>query len=276
MSKTTRMRNPFDHYLRYLTFLLFRVSFFVEEMRSRNHGWELCRSDEQLATQVTEHEQAAGHCEIFNWFRCWEPAAAFPIDRRECDRRTEFPGHPVGSLAVCRRRFKGNRHAVIGGSRSFRVLGAGFVLKRGCVAICPTLQLEHRSCGQFEHSLQKRPRRKRYSRMLNARPHVAKKNSLLPTYRKFDFLNHVRASASYDQYVKNKLINEFFAQMCSDLYTYQLKAKFQNVIQIQECQSKLAINQLLCSERRSTFTMLHCTIDIFAMYKYFQYLLLYE
>lgn len=30
------------------------------------------------------------------------PAAAFPIDRRECDRRTEFPGHPEESLAVSR------------------------------------------------------------------------------------------------------------------------------------------------------------------------------
>lgn len=49
------------------------------------------------------------------------PAAAFPIDRRECNRRTEFPGHPVESLAVNRRRSNGNRHAVIGGSRSFRV-----------------------------------------------------------------------------------------------------------------------------------------------------------
>lgn len=88
------------------------------------------------------------NCEIFNWFRCWEPAVAFPIDRRECDCRTEFPGHPVGSLAVSRRRSKGNRHAVIGGSRSFRILGAGFVLKRGCVAICSMLQLGHWSCGQ--------------------------------------------------------------------------------------------------------------------------------
>lgn len=136
-------------------------------MRSHNRRWELCRSDDQFATPVTEREPT-GHCEIFNWFRCWEPVAAFPIDRRECDRRTEFPGHPLGSLAVSRRRSKGNRHAVIGGSRSFRVLGAGFVLECGCVAICPTLQLEHRSCEQFEHPFPLKGNSLKTSLMLNA------------------------------------------------------------------------------------------------------------
>lgn len=128
-------------------------------------------------------------CEIFNWFRCWEPAAAFPIDRRECDRLTKFPGHPVGSLAVRRRRSKGNRHAVIGESRSFRVLSDGFVLKHGCVAICPTLQLGHWSCGQFEH-LQMEICQKCYSFI-----YITK--HLFPNAKKSSSLSHLANSKSY-------------------------------------------------------------------------------
>lgn len=118
----------------------------------------------------------------------------------------------MGSLAVSRRRFKGNRHAVIGGSRSFRVLGAGFVLKHGCVAICPTLQLGHRSCGQFQHPARMETRPKRQSLMLNAyftlRRKVCHFLCILEN-RKLYFLNYVRAI----EYLSNELINEFFVKM---------------------------------------------------------------
>lgn len=76
----------------------------------------------------------------------------------------------------------------------------GFVLKRGCVAICPTLQLGHRSCGQFEHPPNGNSSETLFSHA-RCLSHIAKKNSLLSTYlenRKLYFLNYVHVSASCD------------------------------------------------------------------------------
>lgn len=57
-----------------------------------------------------------GHCEIFNWFRCWEAAAAFPIDRPRMRPPDGIPGTPGGFACGRRETLRENRHAVVGGT----------------------------------------------------------------------------------------------------------------------------------------------------------------
>lgn len=89
----------------------------MRKMRPRDQGWELCSTVSSRRKWPDERVTARYLIDL----GAENPAAAFPIDRRECNRRAEFPGHPVESLAVSRRRSNGNRHAVIWESRSFCV-----------------------------------------------------------------------------------------------------------------------------------------------------------